>query len=96
MGSIIKDPGIHKSPAKSSVPRQDANLRDWSRASYSAVDGRAVTSIGDEYGRGGPPDSSDHCRGLSAQIPSGFEGRDRRATQNPTPVRKRPYTQAVD
>jgi len=66
------------------------NLRSWSRASYSAVDGRAITSIGDERGRGGPADSADHCDNANAQIPTAFKRLDAERTQDGTPVRKRP------
>jgi hypothetical protein len=67
-------------------------LRDWGRdmPSYSATDGRAITSIGDERGRGGPSGSNDHATNVSAQVPDAFKHVDARRTQDATPVRKRP------
>lgn len=66
------------------------NLRSWSRGSYSVVDGRAITSLGDERGRGGPSDSNDHCQNPNPQIPTAFRKLDAERTQDKTPVRKRP------
>jgi hypothetical protein len=77
----------HDSPASSGGR---GNLRRWSQSSYSAQDGRAVSSLKDEYLRGGPADSADHCVNPNAQIPTAFKGLDAERTQDRTPVRKRP------
>jgi hypothetical protein len=69
-------------------------LRDWASASYSAKDGRAVSSLGDHDGRGSP--STTHAEHVSAQIPGGFERCDRERSQDPRPVHKRPFTERVD
>jgi hypothetical protein len=77
------------------VKRAGAPLRQWASQSYSASNGRPVSSLGvDQSGYGSP--SATHCENPSRQIPSGFEARDRRATTDPRPVRTREFTKQVD
>jgi hypothetical protein len=59
-------------------------------ASYSATDGRPVSSLAERNGRGSP--STTHAENLSAQVPDKW-ARDTRAVQGRTPVRDRPFTQ---
>ena len=78
----------HQSPGSSGGK---GPLRDWSTPSYSATDGRAITSIGNHhYGRGSP--STTHAENVSAQIPSAFDAIDKRRTQGRTPVKHRAFT----
>jgi hypothetical protein len=68
-------------------------LRQWSAPSYSAQDGRAAKSSEEQrsgYGADGETWT------VNAQIPSAFAGRDRRCTQNPVPVSKRPFQTIKD
>jgi hypothetical protein len=76
----------HDSPGSSTGGK--GPLRDWSTPSYSATDGRSVSSLADHNGRGSP--STTHVEGASAQIPTAFKGLDAARTQDKTPVRKRP------
>jgi len=75
----------HDSPGSGRGP-----LRNWSQASYSAQDGRAVSSLKESNLRGGPSDSADHCVNPNAQIPTAFKRLDAERTQDRTPLRKRP------
>lgn len=76
------------------VARDGIPLRDWASRSYSATDGRSVSSLADQFNRGSP--STTHSGPGSTQIPGGFAQCDRRRTQDATPVRKRPFTEQVD
>ena len=69
--------------------------RQWASNSYSATDGRAASSLGVDQS-GSSPVGSKVGTNLNRQIPSGFEARDARCTQNAMPVRKRPFTTQVD
>jgi hypothetical protein len=57
--------------------------------SYSATTGRAASAI---FSDGQSTSGWTNAGAIESQVPSGFEGRDRRATQNATPVRKRAFT----
>lgn len=86
MASKQTPKGLAGNVARSRVP-----LRSWtSEASYSATDGRAGSSLADQFGRGSP--STTHAENLSGQIPGGFDKIDKRRSQDPTPVAKRRYT----
>ena len=63
-------------------------LRNWSQASYSASDGRSASSLADENQRDGTGPGT-HAENVSAQLPK-KDPRDRRNTQDRTPVHKRP------
>ena len=64
-------------------------LRQWSAPSYDPTDGRSVSSV-DEQGSREHVFANNHARG-NAQIRDAFKAADKRRTQNPTPVRKRPF-----
>jgi hypothetical protein len=67
-------------------------LRRWAKASYDMNTGRANSSLNsDQFKHDSPSPHGNACARPSAQIPSGFEGRDRRATQG-GPVKDRPLT----
>jgi hypothetical protein len=51
-------------------------LRQWSQKSYSASDGRAASSLGDENLKGSP--STTHAENVNAQIPTAFDRIDQR------------------
>jgi hypothetical protein len=76
------------------VSRDGVVNRQWSSRSYSALDGRSASSLGDQFGRGSP--STTHAENLSGQIPDAFSTIDGRRTQDATPVAKRPFTRAVE
>lgn len=65
-------------------------LRQFASASYGASDGRAVSSLADQNGRGSP--STTHAVGVSRQYTDAFDAIDKRRTQNKTPVRERSFT----
>jgi hypothetical protein len=79
------------------VSRDGVPMRQWSARSYSGRDGRAASSLGDQYGRGSP--STTHATELTNHVEtthaSGQHGapsmttRTARAVQDPTPVRNR-------
>lgn len=76
-----------------SAGRKNVPLRQWSAPSYDASTGRSVSSISEQGGE--HVLYGNYAKG-NAQIPSSFEARDRLATQDATPVRKRPFTGKVD
>jgi hypothetical protein len=67
-------------------------LRDWASKSYSKLDGRAASAI---FPDGDSSQGWTRAEQVDNQIPSGFEGRDRRATQGRQKVKDRPTTQKV-
>ena len=68
-------------------------LRDWSMGSYNADTGRSHSSVA-EYG-GEAPLKGNYAGKCNPQIPDKWK-RDQRATQDRTPVSRRPFTKAVD
>jgi hypothetical protein len=80
--------------AKNLTPgsKPGARLRQWAAPSYDASTGRCAASSMEEQ-RSYGFDAGERCT-PSKQIPTGFEGRDRRATQNRTPVKHRPVTES--
>jgi hypothetical protein len=78
---------------KSSFGHRGVPLRQrGGAASYSATDGRAQTSLGDQLGRGSP--RTTHATNVSAQVPDAFKKLDAARTQGGD-IRKRRWGEHV-
>jgi hypothetical protein len=65
------------------TPGKGSPLRQWAAASYSPLNGFQASGLDGSAIHGQQPSAQ------PVREDSGFQARDRRATQNPTPVRMR-------